>query len=151
MARMHSRDKGNSGSTKPARKTVPSWTRYKGKEVELLVVKLGKDGKTPSQIGLILRDTYGIPDVKTLAKKKISKILEEKKLLPKLPEDLTELIRKIIGLRKHFEANKQDMSALRGIQLTESKIKRLAKYYKKTRKLPLDWKYDEKSIRLVVD
>lgn len=151
MARMHSRDKGKSGSTRPAKKTIPSWARYKGKEVELLIVKLAKEEHTPSQIGLILRDTYGVPDVKTFTSKKITKIMEEKGLLPKLPEDLMALIRKIIKLRKHFESNKQDQSSLRGIQLTESKIKRLSKYYKKIEKLPLDWKYDEKSIKLIAE
>ena len=43
------------------------------------------------------------------------KILEEKKLLPKVPDDLKELIKKEIGLRKHLEANNQDKSALRGL------------------------------------
>ena len=34
MARMHSRDKGKSRSTKPSSKTVPSWLMYKPKEIE---------------------------------------------------------------------------------------------------------------------
>ena len=67
MARMYSRRKGKAGSKKPAKKQVPSWLRYKGKEVELLVVKLAKEGKNPSQIGLHLRDVYGIPDTKIVA------------------------------------------------------------------------------------
>ena len=49
MARMYSRDKGKSGSTKPAKKTIPSWVRYKGKEVELLVKKLAKEGLTTAK------------------------------------------------------------------------------------------------------
>ena len=43
MARMHSRDKGKSRSTKPIAKKVPSWVSYKTKEVEKLVVKLSKE------------------------------------------------------------------------------------------------------------
>ncbi len=151
MARMHSRKRGKSGSKRPSKKVKPGWLRYKPKEIELLVVKLTKEGKTPSQIGLVLRDTYGIPAIKVAANTKISKILEEKGLLSKIPEDLMSLIRKSIRLTKHLEANKQDMPVLRGLQLTQSKIKRLVKYYKRTGKLPIDWKFDQKSVSLYVE
>ena len=43
MARMHSRKKGKHGSKKPAKKSTPSWTRYKPKEIEMLIAKLAKD------------------------------------------------------------------------------------------------------------
>jgi small subunit ribosomal protein S15 len=151
MARMHSRKKGKSKSIKPGRRITPSWVRYKAREVELLITKLAKEGKTASQIGMILRDDYGIPDVKSIAKKKITAVLKEKKLLPEIPDDLMDLIRKSVTLGKHLEENKHDMSANRGLQLTESKIKRIVKYYKKTNKLPLDWKYDKESIKLFVE
>ena len=88
MARMHSRKRGKSGSKRPLRKTQLSWIRYKPKEIELLIVKLAKEEKTPSEIGLIMRDTYGIPDIKAVVGKPITKILEEHKLSSKLPEDL---------------------------------------------------------------
>jgi small subunit ribosomal protein S15 len=142
MSRMHSTAKGKSGSKKPIKKTVPAWTRYKAKEVEMLIAKMGKEGKTASAIGMILRDTYGIPDVRTLAEKKISDILEEKKLLPEVPEDLRALIKKAALVRLHLAENKLDMPALRGLQLTEAKIKRLIKYYKNSGRLPQGWKYE---------
>jgi small subunit ribosomal protein S15 len=142
MARMHSRARGKSGSKKPSGKTSYSWLGYKPKEVELLVVRLAKQGLSPSQIGLKLRDSYGIPDIRKLLKKKITELLKEKKLLPELPEDLLSLIKKDALIIKHLERNKQDNTALRGKQLTESKIKRLTKYYKKTGKVPEKWKYD---------
>ena len=82
MARMHSRKKGKSASTKPVKKAIPSWSRYKAREVELLVLKLAKEGKTSSQIGIVLRDMYGVVDVKIITKKSITDILREKKLLP---------------------------------------------------------------------
>jgi len=151
MAKMHSRKLGRAGSTKPAKLTPTGWTRYKPKEVELLISKLAKEEKTPSQIGIIMRDVYGIPDVPVITKKSITKILEEKNLLPKIPEDLMALIKKSIDIRKHMEENKTDQTAKRGLLLTESKIKRLVKYYKSTKKLPLDWKYDAKNIKLLVD
>jgi len=151
MARMHSRKRGKAGSKKPLAKSKPSWLRHKPKEIELLIVKLAKEGKPASLIGLILRDSYGIPDVKATAGKTISQLLKEKNLAPKLPEDLMALIKKSISIRKHREENKQDMTSLRGLQLTESKIKRLVKYYKKAKRLPVDWKYDAKSIKLHVE
>src|SRR3990167_3074530 len=100
MARMYSRKHGKSGSRRPTKRTVPIWTVYKAKEVELLIAKFAKEGKSSSEIGLILRDTYGIADVRTLCKKKISEVLKEKALSPELPDDLMALIRKSVSIRK---------------------------------------------------
>jgi len=151
MARMHSRKKGKSGSKKPVKKTLPSWLKYKPKEVELLILKFAKDGKSPSQIGIFLRDTYGIGDVEKVTKKSITKILKEKKALPKVPEDLKALIKKEVLIRKHLETNRGDEPANRGLQLTVSKIKRLVRYYKKKETLPMDWTYDPAKANLYID
>ena len=72
MARMYSRRKGKSGSTKPSEKKKKSWVILDAKEVESLIVKLAKTGMAKSQIGLTLRDSYGIPDVKDVSKKSIN-------------------------------------------------------------------------------
>ena len=142
MARMHSRKKGKHGSKKPSKKTAPSWIRYKGKEAELLIAKLAKDGKTASQIGMILRDVYGIPSVLALCGKSISAIHKDKKLLPEVPEDVTALFKRYAAIKKHIEANKHDETAIRGLHLAESKINRLMKYYKRTGRIPQAWKFD---------
>lgn len=138
---MHSRAKGVSSSKKPFNKTVPTWIRHKPKEVEMLIAKMAKEEKTPSNIGVQLRDSYGVPDVKVLTGRKITQILKEKNLLTEVPEDLRALIKKAVMLRKHLEENKQDRTALIGLQLTESKINRMVKYYKNTERLSADWKY----------
>lgn len=151
MARMHSRKKGKSGSKRPINREKRSWVRYTAKEVEQLTIKLAKQGIDPSQIGILLRDSYGVPDVKAITKKKISKILKENKLLTKVPEDLSALIKKDIKLMKHMETHKKDMTVKRGILLTESKIRRLAKYFKKSGRLPKDWKYDKTKAKLLVE
>jgi len=151
MAKMHSRGRGNAHSNKPLNPAKPTWIRYKPKEIELLIGKLSKEGKTSSEIGLILRDSYGVPSVKLLLGKTIQKILGEKKLLPELPEDLMSLIKKAVIIRKHMEKNRQDMTAIRGLQFTESKIKRLVKDYKETGKIADEWKYDPKSIKIYID
>ncbi len=89
-------------------------------------MKLAKEGNGPSKIGLILRDSYGIPLSKQITGKKITKILKEKNLLKALPEDLLALIKRSIAIRKHLEKNNKDETAKRGLTLTENKIKALA-------------------------
>jgi len=142
MARMHSRKKGKHGSKKPVKKTAPSWIRYKPKEIEFLIAKLAKDGKSTSQIGTLLRDSYGIPNVFALCGKSISAILKEKNLLPEVPEDLNALFKKYTAIKKHLETKKHDETASRGLLLTESKINRLVKYYKRSGRIPETWKFD---------
>ncbi len=148
---MYSRNKGKSGSTRPTKKSTPSWVRYKSKEIELLIIKLAKEGNTTSEIGIILRDAYGVPNVKNITKKSISDILKDKKLLKEVPEDLMAIIKRNIAIRNHLQENKQDKVAKRGLQLAEAKIKRLVDYYKKTKKLSKDWKYDPEKIRLLIE
>ena len=150
MARGYSGKHGKSGSKKPSKITKKTWIRYSGKEVEALIIKIAKTGKAPSQIGLILRDSYGVPDVRAVGLKNISQVLVDNNLLPKLPEDLTSLIRREIILMKHLEFNKKDQTAKRGLTLTESKINRLVKYYKGVGKLPQEWKYEKDKARLLI-
>lgn len=150
MARMYSRRKGKSGSKRPL-KRVSSWAPYKDKEVEKLVVKFAKTGKAPSEIGLLLRDTYGIQSIKALTGKKTTGILKEHQALKTLPEDLTNLIEKLIAVKKHMDKNRQDKTALRGIQLTEAKIQRLIKYYKRAGRLAEDWKLDRDRLKMYVE
>ncbi len=147
---MHSRDKGKSRSSKPP-KSIPSWAPHKGKEVEKLVVKYAKADHSSSEIGMILRDNYGIQSVKALTEKTISQIMEENGITKTLPEDLLNLIRKMIHVKTHFEKNRQDKTAKRGLLLTSSKIRRLVKYYKASKKLPADWKLDMNRLKIYLE
>ena len=151
MARMHSRRKGKAGSNKPAKVVKKSWTIYDANETEILVAKLAKQGNSASAIGMILRDSYGIPSVKASCGESVSAILAKKKMLPKLPEDLTGLLRRVVEIRKHMKSNRKDQTAKHGLVLTESKIRRIVKYYKNTGRLPLDWKYEPEKIRLYLE
>jgi small subunit ribosomal protein S15 len=150
MARMHSRKRGKAGSKRPSTKTVPKWVRYKKDEVEKIVLKLAKEGYSTSQIGMILRDQFGIPLVKLITGKTISQILKEQKLYPQYPEDLFNLLKKAINLREHLERNKKDYTSKRGLELLESKIRRLGKYYIRRKILPPDWQYDAEKAKLLV-
>ena len=141
MARLHARKRGKAGSKRPSRKTAPKWIRYKKDEVEKLVIKLAKEGNSTSMIGLILRDQFGIPLVKKITGKTISEIMKENNLYPELPEDLFNLLKQAVNLRNHLEKNKSDYTSKRGLELLESKIRRLGKYYVREKVLPEDWVY----------
>jgi small subunit ribosomal protein S15 len=150
MARMHSRKKGQSGSTRPARLEKPVWVELSAEEVENEVVKLARKGYSKSRIGVLLRDSHGIPLVRVVTGKSISQILEENGIESPIPEDLTDLIKKALNLRKHLETNHKDLESRKGLQRTESKIYRLIKYYKKKKALAKDFKYDVEKIRTII-
>lgn len=149
MARLHTRKRGASKSHKPYSKAAPSWVKQSKTEVEALVEKLSKEGKTPAEIGTALRDVHGVPSAKAVAGKKVGKILQERGLAPQYPSDLMALIRKAVRLSKHIGANKKDQSNRQKLTLVESKIKRLVKYYRGN-KLPATWKYDPAKAELLV-
>jgi len=135
------KEKGKSHSTRPITRRSPSWCRYTSEEVEALVVKLAREGNSPSKIGVVLRDQYGIPLVKPIVGKSITEILKDNDLAPTIPEDLGMLIRKASRLHAHLERNRGDRHNKRALQIVESKIHRLSNYYKNKGVLPRDWKY----------
>ena len=140
---MPKKEKGRSHSTRPVGKRPPSWCKYQPEEIEALVVRLAKEGNSPSKIGVLLRDQYGIPLVKPIVGKSIVEILRENGLAPSIPEDLENLLRKSARVRAHLERNKGDKYNKRALQIIESKIRRLAGYYIEKGVLPKDWKYTE--------
>jgi small subunit ribosomal protein S15 len=147
---MHSRKRGKSGSTRPARLEKPTWVELSPEEVENEVVKLARRGHSKSMIGTIMRDSRGVPLVKLVTGKKVSQILEENEIESPLPEDLANLVRKALNIRKHLETNHKDLESRKGLNRTESKIFRLIKYYKKKKLLPSDFKYVPEKIRTLV-
>ena len=102
----------------------PDWIEYSTEEIEELILKLTKEGNSTSKIGVILRDQYGIPDVKAVTGMKITQILENHDQGLEYPEDLMNLIRKAVNVRDHLEENPKDLHTRRGLQLMESRIRR---------------------------
>ncbi|MCS7136401.1 MAG: 30S ribosomal protein S15 [Nitrososphaerota archaeon] len=139
MARMHSRRRGKSDSVRPISKLPPAWVKATPEEVESLVVEYYKQGYKPSMIGVILRDSHGIPLVKQITGKSIKQILKENGLYTEIPEDLENLLAKVIRMRKHLERFKSDRANVHRIQLIESKVRRLVNYYKRIGELPPEW------------
>lgn len=141
MARTHVHTHGKSHSIRPTSKTAPSWLATSSDQVSSLVVKMSKDGLGPSEIGLKLRDEHGVPLVKPIVGKKVTKILADNNIKVEMPEDLDRLVRKAAGLQKHLKAHNSDHRNVRSLELVEAKIHRLAGYYKSKGKIPATWKY----------
>lgn len=148
MARMHSRKHGRSGSKKPVKRIRQEWLAYDKDEVEKLIAKLAKEGRTSSQIGILLRDQYGVPDVRIFGLR-VTKSME-KTAKKEMPEDLYNLMRQAVGLHRHLSAHKADAKAIHGVELVESKIRRLGKYYARTGRLPKNWQYSAEQAKLLV-
>lgn len=144
MAKLYGHGRGKARSHRPLN-LKPEWLKLSAKEVEQIIIQLAQKGVGEGKIGLILRDSYGIPSTKAITGKTIKKILQEniEEMKSKVPYDLFNLIKNLKRLKKHFETNKKDMSAKRGIQLFEAKIRRLQKYYKKRKILPENWDFRE--------
>ena len=141
MGRLHTHNHGKAQSTRPIESKFSSWVKQDTKEIEDLVIKYTKDGHTPSQIGIKLRDQHAIPLVKPIINKTISDILDQNDLKSEIPEDLNNIVTKAVGLQKHLKSNKNDRRNIRSLELIEAKVHRLSVYYKKTGRIPKNWKY----------
>jgi small subunit ribosomal protein S15 len=141
MARIHVHTHGKSHSTRPSSKDAPAWLTQSRDQVSALVVKLAKEGLSPSEIGLKVRDEHSIPLLKPLLGKSLTSVLVENNIKSEMPEDLDELLKKALGLQKHLKVHNSDHRNVRSLELIESKIHRLAKYYKGVGRLPKNWRY----------
>ena len=148
MGRMHG--SGISASALPYLRRVPKHNVLSPSDVIDLIVKNAKKGLTESQIGVLLRDQYGIPQVRFLTGKKIQRILKKKGCAPKIPEDLFNLIKKAVSMRKHLDKNKNDIDQKFKLNLKESRIHRLTRYYRKTGKVAPTFKYDSKKASTMI-
>ena len=104
------------------------------------MVKLGKEGNSPSIIGQVLRDKYGIPLVSQISQTRLERLLPAE-LRPRVPEDLESLVRKAVRARRHLEKHRKDYPNKRDLALIESKIHRLVTYYRSIGRLPKEWEY----------
>ena len=131
---MHTRRRGSSGSDRPVADEPPEWSDVDADDVEARVVELAEQGYDPSQIGIKLRDEgvtgTPVPDVTLATDKTITEILDDHDASPELPEDLRNLMERAIRLREHVQENPQDHQNKRALQNTESKVRRLANYYR---------------------
>ncbi|KAF6805762.1 40s ribosomal protein s13 [Colletotrichum sojae] len=179
MGRLHSKGKGISSSAIPYSRNPPAWLKTTPEQVVDQICKLAKKGATPSQIGVILRDSHGVAQVRVVTGNRILRILKSSGLAPDLPEDLYMLIKKVrqtnltaygvvgkerrsggrdvltkhhqaVAVRKHLERNRKDKDSKFRLILIESRIHRLARYYKTVGVLPPTWRYESATASTIV-
>ncbi len=150
MAKLHSRKKGKAGSKRPKLTGVPEWTSYSKEEVEEIVRKLAREGVSPTKIGLVLRDQYGVPLISRVLGMKMKAFLEKEALTAKFPDDLLSLIKTAVGMRDHLKEFPSDTHNQVKLLHVESKIHRLAKYYARMKRVPAGWKYDHETAALLI-
>jgi small subunit ribosomal protein S15 len=129
-------------------KKEDEWIQYDRDEIEKLIIKLAKERKSGAEIGMILRDQYGVPKTRSLGVR-ISKVLDkhDKK---EIPEDMFSLLKQAVSVHSHLARNKHDSNAKHGMEKIESKVRRLAKYYIRKGRLAKNWKYSIEKAKLLV-
>jgi len=151
MSRIHSGRKGRAGSHRPFPLTKPEWVTTTTEELVEQAVQLAKGGLPAAQIGQALRDSYGVPSARAVTGKRLSVLLAEKGVKPEIPDDLQALIRRVVHLQRHLETHPKDLANRRGLVLMESRIRRLARYYRQRRRIPENWRYSTTGAALQVE
>lgn len=106
----------------------PTWVKMKVDELEKIVVELAKEGKSPAEIGLILRDKHGVPKARLIGKR-IKDILDEKGLTYNSDRQMIE--KKVGKLKEHLaKRNKHDYSASRALTKKLWALQRIEKLQK---------------------
>lgn len=124
------------------------WVTYEKDEIEALVTKLAKEGNSSAMTGQLLRDQYGIPDVRKHGVR-ISETIQA--VSPReIPEDLFNLLKQTVTLHKHMASNSKDSKSRHSLDSLESKVRRLGKFYVRSKKLPKDWTYSLEKAKLLV-
>ena len=130
---------------------APAWSANDKAEIEELIVNLANEGHSTAMIGTILRDCHAVPNVRLVTGERVSETLARNDISGRFPEDLMNLMRKALNLMDHLSSNQKDLHNRRQLSLCESKIRRLAKYYIGTGRLPHDWVYKQDQLRLMVE
>jgi small subunit ribosomal protein S15 len=151
MSRIHSGRKGRSGSHRPFPMQKPAWVTVGKAEVLEEAVKLSKTGLSGAQIGATLRDSFGVPSVRAVTGERMAPLLKGAGIHPELPEDLQALLKRVVHLQRHLKTHPKDRSNQRGLTLMESRIRRLAHYYRAHKQLPENWSYTSATAVLQVE
>ena len=152
MARMYKSRKGQSGSTRPHVSEAPEWSNTDKDEVQSLVLELAKSGLSTAEIGTVLRDKHAVPNARLVLGMRIGQFLAENDMVGAYPEDMMNLMRQAVAIINHLgSGNHKDIHNQRALEITESKIRRLASYYIGEKRLPSDWRYKRDELRLMVE
>jgi len=102
-----------------------TWVKMKEPELKKLITELSKK-HSPSQIGLVLRDQYGIPTTKVFGKKLKAYM---KELGIERNEDLENAEKKVGKIKEHLKDNITDRSAKHKLQHAQSRLNITRKYF----------------------
>ena len=151
MSRIHSGRKGRAGSHRPYPLARPEWVSIAPEEVATQAVQLAKGGRSAAQVGLALRDGLGVPSSRVVTGKRLTTLLAEAGVKPEVPDDLQALLRRVVHLQRHLATHPTDLANRRGLTLMESRIRRLARYYRQRRRIPEGWRYTAAGAALQVE
>ncbi|MFZ9047184.1 MAG: 30S ribosomal protein S15 [Poseidonia sp.] len=152
MARMYKSRRGQSGSSRPHVSEAPSWSNTDKDAIQSLILEMGKSGMSSAEIGTVLRDKHAVPNVRLVLGKRIGQVLAENDMGGSYPEDMMNLMRQAVGIINHLgSGNHKDIHNKRALEITESKIRKLANYYKGEGRLPSEWRYKRDELRLMVE
>ncbi|MGI0070557.1 MAG: 30S ribosomal protein S15 [Thermoplasmata archaeon] len=148
---MHSGHKGRAGSHRPYPLTKPEWVTASSEEVVAQAVQLAKGGMGQAMVGQTLRDSYAVPLSRAITGKRLGALLRENGVKADLPDDLEALLKRVVHLQHHLQTHPKDLANRRGLNLMESRIRRLARYYRRRRRLPENWRYSAAGAALQVE
>ena len=103
----------------------PLWVKMKEPELKKVIAALSLKN-SPSKIGMILRDQYGIPTTRVFGKK-LKEYLTELDI--HVNEDLENAEKKVINLKEHLKDNITDRSAKHKLQKAQSRLNITQKYF----------------------
>lgn len=125
---------------KPFSTSVPTYLTKPIADIKRDIVHFANKGMMPSAIGNLLRDQYGVGDAKDVLGKGILEFCKLNNCAPIIPEDLDSLIEKSNTIRLHLVSHRKDNDAKYRLNLINSRLHRLVRYYKEKGVLPGNWK-----------
>ncbi|MCL4365159.1 30S ribosomal protein S15 [Candidatus Marsarchaeota archaeon] len=152
MARMHTGKHGKSKSKKPVVGTGsrPEGLKLSNDEITKLIVDYAKQGKHQALIGQMLKEKHNVPYIRQIFNKRLYAVLNENGFRAEIPQDLMDLLKRAITLRRHLERNHNDAHNKTSLGRVEAKIWRLSNYYRRTGAMPSNWKYDPVKVALLI-
>lgn len=152
MARMHTGKHGKSKSRKPLVEmgSKPEGLTMTDGEITKLIVDYAKQGMHQAQIGQTLKEKHNVPYIRQIYSKRLNVVLKENGFKFEIPQDLLDLLKRAITLRRHIEKNHNDVHNKTALARVEAKIWRVSNYYKDNKVLPSDWKYDPEKVALII-
>ena len=102
----------------------PAWLKMSEEDLAKLIATLSEKYQ-PAEIGLILRDQYGIPTTKVYGKK-LGQYLAE--IGKKVDSDLKNIEKKVEGMNEHLKKHITDKRSKHMLQKSVSRLNAMKKY-----------------------